>query len=152
MEYVVAMDYRCEDSKKSSRVKMQNSCHLLIGLDNSFRKPWTSPPKNEQFSQEMHLKIPLLSRGLRLSGSKPSSRVSVIDFYVKQILSGFLTSSSFRKVLFSASYSRINPCLIAGERIGVWNRHATCRHRKTTVFTSLVYDCSINNFVLFMNS
>jgi hypothetical protein len=28
-------------------------------------------PKNEPFSQKMHLKIPLSNRGLKLSNSKP---------------------------------------------------------------------------------
>jgi hypothetical protein len=36
-----------------------------------FEKPRSSPPKNEPFSQEMHLKIPLVSPGLKLSNSKP---------------------------------------------------------------------------------
>jgi hypothetical protein len=42
-------------------------------------------------------------------------------------------------VLYSASHFRINPCFIALRRIGVWNCHATWRHRKTTIFTSIVY-------------
>ncbi len=37
-----------------------------------------------------------------------------------------------------ASYSRIKPCFTAGKRIGVWNCHAACRRRKTTVFTTIV--------------
>jgi hypothetical protein len=43
------------------------------------------PPKNEPFSQEMHLKIPLLSRGLKMSNSKPGCIVSALHFFVKQI-------------------------------------------------------------------
>jgi hypothetical protein len=41
--------------------------------------------------------------------------------------------------VFSASYSRINPCFTAGKRIGVWNCHATSRHRKTSIFSSIVF-------------
>ncbi len=41
---------------------------------------------------------------------------------------------------FSTSYSRISPCFTAGQRIGVWNCHATFRHRKTTIFTPIVYE------------
>jgi hypothetical protein len=52
-------------------------------LTSSFRKPRSSPSKNELFSQEMHLKIPLLSRGLKLSNSKPGCRVSALHFFVK---------------------------------------------------------------------
>jgi hypothetical protein len=38
-------------------------------LTPSFRKPRSSYPKNEPFSQEMHLKILFLGRGLKLSNS-----------------------------------------------------------------------------------
>ncbi len=41
--------------------------------------------------------------------------------------------------LFSASYSRINPCFTARRRIWVWNCHGTREPRKTTIFTSIVY-------------
>ncbi len=35
--------------------------------------------------------------------------------------------------VFSASYSRINPCFTAGKQIRVWNCHATRGHRKRTI-------------------
>jgi hypothetical protein len=54
-------------------------------LAHSFRKSRPSPPKNERFSQEMNLKIPFLSRGLKLSNSKPGCRVSTLHFFVKWI-------------------------------------------------------------------
>ncbi len=47
---------------------------------------------------------------------------------------------------FSASYSRINPCLTAGKQIRVLKCHATCRHWSITIFTTIVYgytDCQI---------
>jgi hypothetical protein len=40
-------------------------------------------PKNEPFSQEIHLKIQLLSRGSKLSYSKPGCEVSALHFFVK---------------------------------------------------------------------
>jgi hypothetical protein len=52
-------------------------------LTPSFRIPRSSPPKNEPFSEEMHLKTPLFSRGLILSNSKPGCRVSALHFFVK---------------------------------------------------------------------
>jgi hypothetical protein len=83
----------------------------------------------------MHLKKPLLSQlgVLKWSNSKPGCRVSALHF------NGFLTSSSLRKVLFSASYSWINPRFTARKQFGVWNSHANRRHRKTTIFTPVVY-------------
>ncbi len=41
--------------------------------------------------------------------------------------------------VFSASYPRINPCFTAWKQLGVWNCHATCGHRKTTICTSIVH-------------
>ncbi len=57
-------------------------------------------------------------------------------------INGFLTSSSIMEVVFfSASYSRIKPCFIAGKRIGVWNFHAIQHgHRKTAIFTSIAFN------------
>ncbi len=47
----------------------------LVPLDKSCvplsENPDQQPKRNEPFSHEMHLKIPLLSRGLKLSKSKP---------------------------------------------------------------------------------
>ncbi len=41
--------------------------------------------------------------------------------------------------LFPASYSRINTCFTVAKHVGVWNCHATCGHRKTRNFKSIVY-------------
>jgi hypothetical protein len=65
------------------------------GLTPSFRKPQSSPPKNKPLSQEMHLKIPLSSHGLKLSNSKPGCKVSAL-FCEIDTTNGFLTSSSIR--------------------------------------------------------
>jgi hypothetical protein len=54
--------------------------------------------------------------------------------------------SSFRWVLFSASYSKINPCFTAGKRIGVWNCHATGGQRKTIIFASSAYGFKLVTF------
>ncbi len=79
------IDYWRED-----RTKSVNQEATLVPLDNSwlrsFRKPRSSPPKTESFSPEMHLKIQLSSRGLKLSNSKPGCRVSSFHFFVIQIL------------------------------------------------------------------
>ncbi len=40
-------------------------------------------PKNEPFSQEMRLKIQLLSRGFKLADYKPGWRVSAVHIFVK---------------------------------------------------------------------
>jgi hypothetical protein len=47
--------------------------------------PNHQPKKTERLSQEMHLKIPLSSRGLKLSNSKPGYRVSALHFFLKKI-------------------------------------------------------------------
>jgi hypothetical protein len=49
-------------------------------MTTSFRKPQSSHPKNEPFSQEMHLKMPLLNRGLVLSNFKAVCGVSALKF------------------------------------------------------------------------
>ncbi len=58
-----------------------------VQLDRSWlplpKNPDHHPPKNEPFSQEMHLKIPRLCRGLKFSNSKPGCRVSALHFFVK---------------------------------------------------------------------
>ncbi len=73
--------YRYEDNKKVELIcDIGAIWRVLIP---SFRKPQSSPPENEPFSQEMHLKIPLLSRGFKLSNSKPRCRVSALHLFVK---------------------------------------------------------------------
>jgi hypothetical protein len=63
---------------------------FLLALTPSFRKPETTTSPtfrtfkgNKSFSQEMHLKILLSSRGLKLSNSKPGCRVSARRFFVQ---------------------------------------------------------------------
>jgi hypothetical protein len=68
--------------KKCWPTKRQHWCHL-IGLDSLFQKTLSSPPKTEPFSQEMRLKILLLSQGLKLPNSKPGCIVSTLHFFVK---------------------------------------------------------------------
>ncbi len=52
-------------------------------LERSLRKPGSTPLKKEQFSQEMHLNIPLLGRGLESSNYKPDCRVVALHYVVK---------------------------------------------------------------------
>jgi hypothetical protein len=43
------------------------------------------PPKNELFSQEMYLKIPLSTQGLKLTNSKLGGTVPALHFFVEEI-------------------------------------------------------------------
>jgi hypothetical protein len=54
-----------------------------MDLDSLVQKTPIISPKSEPFSQEMHMKIKLLSQGLRWSNSKPGCRVSALHFFVK---------------------------------------------------------------------
>jgi hypothetical protein len=56
---------------------------LSLLLSPLSEKPDNQPPRNEQFSQEMHLNIPLLSRGLKWSNYEPGPRVSALHFFVE---------------------------------------------------------------------
>jgi hypothetical protein len=62
---------------------ISDGCHS-ISLDSLFQKTPIINPKNP-FSQEMHLKIQLSNRGLKLSNSKPRCRVSALHLFVKWI-------------------------------------------------------------------
>ncbi len=92
------------------------------------------PPKNEQFSQNVHLKMLLSGQGWKMSNSKPGCRVSA-DIELIQI-----------SACFQASYSWVNSCFTAGKRIRVWNCPATCVLLQTTIFTSIVYGEDQNSF------
>ncbi len=76
------IDYGCEYSQKCQKLRGDIGVISYV-LTFSYRKPRSSTPKNKPFSQEMHLKIPLLSRGLKLSNSKTSCRVSALHCFVK---------------------------------------------------------------------
>jgi hypothetical protein len=52
-------------------------------LTSSFREAQSSTPKNDPSNQEIHLKIPLLTQGSKLSSSNPSCEVSTLHFYVR---------------------------------------------------------------------
>ncbi len=66
------MGYRCEDRIKISEL-MDDIGVILEALTLSFRKLWSSPLQNEPSSEEMHVKIQLLSRVLKLG--KPWTRL-----------------------------------------------------------------------------
>ncbi len=76
--------YGCEDRKKDCELRGDTGAIGLI-FTPCFRKYDHHPKKKKRFSQEMHLKIRLLSPGLKLSNSKPGFRVSAPHFFVKQI-------------------------------------------------------------------
>jgi hypothetical protein len=53
-----------------------------MGLDSLYLKtPIIIQKEKELFSQEMHLRIPLLIQGLKLSNFKPGCRVSALHFF-----------------------------------------------------------------------
>jgi hypothetical protein len=55
-----------------------------MDLDFFFQKiPITTTEIFKPFSKEMYLKMPLLSRGLKLPNSKPGCRVSALHFFMK---------------------------------------------------------------------
>jgi hypothetical protein len=77
----------------------------------------------------MHLKIPHLSGGWKLSYFKAGCRVSALHFLWKRHHQ-WLPGIELGQISASpASYSRMNPCLAAWKQIGVLNCHATRRHR-----------------------
>jgi hypothetical protein len=80
--YNTHVDYRCEDRKKLVSYEA-----ALVSLDRSLlflsKNLYHHSSKNEPFSQEMHLKIPLSSLGLKLSNPKPGCEVSALHFFVK---------------------------------------------------------------------
>ncbi len=95
-------------------VERRHWCHL-IGLDCLFQK-LLSTPKNKPFIQEMHLKTPLLSRGLKLFSSKPGCRVSDLHILLNKFHQWPYDIELNQMSDFLASYSRINPCSISGKR------------------------------------
>jgi hypothetical protein len=73
-------------------------------------KPDHHLTRNEPFSQEMHLKIPLSSQGLKMAYSNPGCRISVLSLLCEiDTTDGFLTSSSFRSVLFRFIFLDYSP-------------------------------------------
>jgi hypothetical protein len=78
----VLIDYGCEDRKAVGKLRDYIGVIRYV-LTLSLRKSRSSLQKHEPFIQEIHLKKPLLSNGLKLSNSKPSCRVSALCFSVK---------------------------------------------------------------------
>jgi hypothetical protein len=76
------IDYRCDDGKKSWRVKRRHWCHW-IGLDSIFHKTPMITPKNELFSQDTHSKLPTFDRGWDLPISKTWCWASGLHVSVK---------------------------------------------------------------------
>jgi hypothetical protein len=112
-------------------------CHYT-GLESLtpsyFRKSWSSPRKNEPFSQEMRLEIPHLSRGLKLSNSKPRFRGSDLHFFVKTYFVCFFQwLPGIELIQISAFFAASNTMIP-----GVWNCHATPGHRKTSIYVYVV--------------
>jgi hypothetical protein len=115
------IDYRCssEEKKKKkkkthSQVKTQEACfeplkrswlppseYPIITAEKQIyfllKNPNHRSQKREPFSQEMHMKIPLLGLSLTISNFEPGCRISALHFFENYLPpNGFLTSSSFR--------------------------------------------------------
>jgi hypothetical protein len=113
----------------------------LIGFDPLFQKTSIINPKTEPFSQEMDLKIPLSSRGLKLSNSKPGCKVSAFNFFANYMPPiAFSHHAQSDKCFFD--FQLLIPRFSFVSLLEVLNCHATCRHQKTTIFTSIV--CVVN--------
>jgi hypothetical protein len=76
------IEHKCEHIKKNCELRGDVGAIRRV-LAPFFRKPQTSPKKEELFSQRMHLKIPVLSLGLRLSNPKAGCRVAAVHFLFK---------------------------------------------------------------------
>jgi hypothetical protein len=125
---------------KIGQLRGDNGAHL-IGIDSLFQKTPIITPKKQTVQRGDALKIPLSSRGLQLSSSTPGCRVSALSFFWEiDTTNGYFDIELNAMSAFSASYSRIYLCFTAGERIGVWNCHASRRHQdqKTASSTSIV--------------
>jgi hypothetical protein len=77
------IDYRSEDRKKVGDFRGKIDA-VGLTFKPSLRKPRSLSLKNEPFSQEMHLKVPLLSWILKLSNSDPGRSISALCFCVKK--------------------------------------------------------------------
>jgi hypothetical protein len=89
MRCVRDIDYRCEDKKKTNKVGyLKGNITLDPALDMSrlLLSEYSDhhSQENKPFSLEMHLKIQLSRRGLKLSNSKPSCKVSAVHFFGKK--------------------------------------------------------------------
>jgi hypothetical protein len=140
------------ETKNSWRVGRRHEWQV-IGPDSLFPKTTIIAPKkqnkNKLFSKEMQLQLPLLSRGLKLSNSKPGSIVRVFTFLWNgyyQWLSGI---ELFRRCPF---FQLLVPELIhfslLGKRSRVINCHATCGHRDMPIFISIVYALDTDTMVV----
>jgi hypothetical protein len=115
---VSAIDYRCEDRIWFGELKGEIGAITYI-LTLYFKNPDNQPPKNEPFSQEMHLKIPLLRRGSNFSNSKPGCSLSSSLLCEIDTTNGFLTWSSFRWVLFQLLILGLTPVSLLKAKRGL---------------------------------
>ncbi len=130
-------DYRRED-KKSLRV-MRWRCFDQIDIDSLSQKtPIITTKKGEK----------TINCSERRCGSRSQPKMQYCQNVQKIVEFQLFTSlwNRYRHWLFdielidkcfcSDSHSRIHLCFTAGKRIGIWNCHATWRHRKMTISNS----------------
>jgi hypothetical protein len=89
-------------------------------LAQSFRKPRSSPPRKEPSRQEMPFRIQFSTRGLNILLNTKAAAVESQLFLLCEIDTtyGYLTSSSFRSVLFFSFFSRLTPVSLLERKLG----------------------------------
>ncbi len=106
---------------------------------NQHPKKKKTKKKPEPFSQEMHLKIPLSSRGLRLSNSKPGCRVSALCLFVKEIPPmAFWHRAQSDKCFFQLLIPELTPVSLLESKSG-FEIFTQLADTKATIFKAAVY-------------
>jgi hypothetical protein len=92
--------------------------------------------KNKVFSEEINLKIPLLSRGLKLSILKPGGRVAALHFFLKyKPTMAFSHRAQSDKCFFKHLIPGLTPVLLLKRERGF---EIVAEPATPTVFTSMV--------------
>ncbi len=105
--------------KQDRRVKRRNWCHWMC-FGSIFLKTLPITLKTEPFSQDMQLKIALLSRGWKLSNSTPGCTIKS-QFFTSLWNRLHQWPSGIELIwisTFSASHSRIYPCQLLDSESG----------------------------------
>jgi hypothetical protein len=125
--------------KKYWRVPRQHWCHSL-GLDSFFQKTLIYYQKKTPFSQEMHLKIPLLSQSLKFSNLEPGLESQPFTCLWNKYHQWLSDVQLIQMIGFSSfRYISEYTCFTAGKGIGVWGCHASHGHWKPIIVTSIVH-------------
>ncbi len=116
----------CNGTNVASELANFFHCHIYslcfkLVISPSSRKPRSSPTKNKPSSKDMHLKMPIWSRSMKLSNSKPGCRVSGSQLFTSLwnigITHDFLTSSSIK--FFQLPIAIWTPVSILESKLGL---------------------------------